>query len=88
VNIYWYVGSDDTTSASHYEHVATTYLDAIFRNLNHRWAMVSVFVPIPPSETEGPEGMFAEFTALEDAREFAALLQPLITTSKKTASSE
>jgi hypothetical protein len=88
VNIYWYVGSDDTTCASHYEHVAATYLDAIFRNLNHRWAMVSVFLPIPPGEMEGPEGMFAEFTALEDAREFAAKLQPLITAPEKIAASD
>jgi hypothetical protein len=88
VNIYWYVGSDDTTCASHYEHVAATYFDAIFRNLNHRWAMVSIFVPIPPAELEGPEGMFAEFTALEDAREFSAKLQPLITAPEKLAASE
>ena len=88
VNIYWYVGSDDTTCASHYEHVAATYLDAIFRNLNHRWAMVSVFMPIPPSELEGPEGMFAEFTALEDTREFAGMLQPLITAPEKLTPSE
>jgi exosortase len=88
VNIYWYVGSDDTTCASHYEHVAATYLDAIFRNLNHRWAMVSVFMPIPPSEMEGPEGMFAEFTALEDTREFAGMLQPLITAPEKLTTSE
>ncbi|MFM2166659.1 MAG: hypothetical protein RIS79_1030 [Verrucomicrobiota bacterium] len=88
VNIYWYVGSDETTCASHYEHVAATYLDAIFRNLNHRWAMVSVFVPIPPADLDGPEGMFAEFTALEDAREFSAKLQPLITSPEKLATSE
>lgn len=88
VNIYWYVGSDHTTCASHYEHVAATYLDAIFRNLNHRWAMVSVFIPVPPGELEGPEGMFAEFAALEDARAFAAKLQPLITAPDKLAASE
>jgi exosortase/archaeosortase family protein len=88
VNIYWYVGSDNTTCASHYKHVADTYLDAIFRNLNHRWAMVSVFMPIPPSELEGPEGMFAEFTALEDTRDFAGMLQPLITAPEKLTTSE
>lgn len=83
VNLYWYVGSDDTTCASHYEHVAQTYLHAIFRNLNHRWAMISVFIPVEDAEIPGPEGMFAEFNALEDAREFAGKLMPLLTDPAK-----
>lgn len=88
VNLYWYVGSDDTTCASHYEHVAQTYLHAIFRNLNHRWAMVSVFIPVEDAELPGPEGMFAEFNALEDARDFAAKLMPLITDPAKLGTEE
>lgn len=88
VNLYWYVGSDDTTCASHYEHVAQTYLHAIFRNLNHRWAMVSVFIPVEDAEIPGPEGMFAEFNALEDAREFAGKLMPLLTDPEKIAATE
>lgn len=81
VNIYWYVGSDDTTCASHYEHVFVTYRDAIFRNVNHRWAMVSIFIPIPEEsgdEFVHPESMFAEFNAIEDAREFAGQFLPAI----------
>ena len=88
VNLYWYVGSDDTTCASHYEHVAQTYLHAIFRNLNHRWAMVSVFIPVEDAEIPGPEGMFAEFNALEDAREFAGKLMPLLTDPEKIDATE
>jgi hypothetical protein len=88
VNLYWYVGSDNTTCASHYEHVAATYLHAIFRNLNHRWAMVSIFIPAEDAEVSGPEGMFAEFNALEDAREFAGKLMPLITDPEKLTAAE
>lgn len=79
VDIYWYVGSDETTCATHYEHVATTYTDAIFRNINHRWAMASVFISWDEPEIPGPDAMFAEFNALEDAREFASQIMPLIT---------
>lgn len=88
VNLYWYIGSDETTCATHYEHVAQTYLDAIFRNLNHRWAMASVFIPVEEAATAGPEGMFAEFNALEDARDFAGQLMPLITAPEKLAQAE
>jgi exosortase len=88
VNLYWYVGSDDTTCASHYEHVAQTYLHAIFRNLNHRWAMVSIFIPVEDAELPGPEGMFAEINALEDARTFASQLMPLITDPAKLETGE
>jgi exosortase len=83
VNLYWYVGSDDTTCASHYEHVAQTYLHAIFRNLNHRWAMVSIFIPVEDTDVPGPEGLFAEFNALEDARAFASQLMPFLTDPAK-----
>ncbi len=79
VNIYWYIGSDDTTCATHYEHVAVTYLDAIFRNINHRWAMASIVVQWPEAEVPGTDAMFAEFNAIEDAREFASKIMPLVT---------
>jgi exosortase len=85
VNLYWYIGSDDTTCATHYEHVATTYLDAIFRNINHRWAMASVFIQVPDLDPANPDAMFAEFNAIEDAREFAAKVMPLITDPGKIA---
>ncbi|MBL9130133.1 MAG: exosortase-associated EpsI family protein, partial [Verrucomicrobiaceae bacterium] len=79
VNIYWYIGSDDTTCATHYEHVAVTYLDAIFRNINHRWAMASIVVQWPEAEVPGTDAMFAEFNAIEDARDFASKIMPLVT---------
>ena len=82
VNIYWYVGSDDTTCASHYEHVLKSYAHAIFRNVNHRWAMISVFIPVVEQASSDPlavsESMFAEFSAIEDAQSFAGQFLPKV----------
>ena len=85
VNLYWYIGSDGTTCATHYEHVRVTYLDAIFRNIQHRWAMASIFIPMPDMDPNDPESMFAELNALEDAKDFAAKVMPLITDPARIA---
>jgi len=84
VNLYWYIGSDDTTSPSHYNHILTSYTDAIFRNINHRWAMASVFVQF--EDNDGPDAMFAEINAIQDVKEFAAKILPLITDPAKVDS--
>ena len=85
VNLYWYIGSDGTTCATHYEHVRVTYLDAIFRNIQHRWAMASVFIPMPEMDPNDPEGMFVELNALEDAKDFASKVMPVITDPARIA---
>lgn len=75
VNFYWYIGSDGTTCPEHYEHVLLSYVDSIFRNIQHRWAMASIYVPLP-EQLVGKEDPFVELSAVEDTREFIAQLAP------------
>ncbi len=41
-NLYWYIGHD-RMAASYNEHIARSLFDSVFRNVNHRWSMVSLF---------------------------------------------
>lgn len=75
VNFYWYIGSDGTTCADHYEHILQSYFDSTFRNIQHRWAMASIYVPLPEQRV-GQEDPFVELSAVEDAREFIAQMAP------------
>ena len=75
INFYWYIGSDGTTCADHYEHVFLSYYDAVFRNIQHRWAMASIYVPLPEQRV-GDEDPMQELSALEDARAFLGQLAP------------
>jgi len=75
INFYWYIGSDGTTCADHYEHVFLSYYDAVFRNIQHRWAMASIYVPLPEQRV-GQEDPMQELNAKEDASEFLAKLAP------------
>jgi hypothetical protein len=75
VNFYWYIGSNGTTCADHYKHVFLSYFDSTFRNIQHRWAMASIFVPLPEQRV-GQEDPFIELGAVEDARAFIAQLAP------------
>ena len=81
INFYWYIGSDGTTCADHYEHVFLSYYDAVFRNLQHRWAMASIFVPLQ-EQPVGQEDPLQELNAVEDAREFLAQLVPTFLLTK------
>lgn len=71
VSCYWYIGSDGTTSPDYYDHIRISYIDAVFKNLGHRWAMAMFFAPLPESEN-GPGDPFAEASALEDLRDLAS----------------
>ncbi len=75
LNFYWYVGSDGVTCPDHYEHILLSYFDSTFRNIQHRWAMASIYVPLPEQRV-GQEDPFIELGALEDARGFIAKLAP------------
>lgn len=75
VNIYWYVGSDGTTSPDYYDHIRISYLDAIFKNINHRWSMVSIFSPIAESQL-ADNNPFAEIGAIEEVKNFVQDLAP------------
>jgi len=77
LNLYWYVGSDGTTRPDYYGHIAKGYLDAIFRSLNHRWSMVSVFVPFSEAPL-GEEDPFKEYAALDEAKLFLEQLMPSV----------
>jgi len=77
INFYWYIGSDGATCADHYQHVFLSYFDAVFRNIQHRWAMASIYVPLPEQRV-GQEDPFLELGAVEDARAFIAKLAPAI----------
>lgn len=75
LNFYWYIGSDGTTCPEHYEHVFLSYFDSVFRNIQHRWAMASIYVPLPEQRV-GQEDPFLELGAMEDTRAFIARLAP------------
>jgi|JI6StandDraft_1071083.scaffolds.fasta_scaffold18019_3 exosortase len=73
--IYWYHGSDGTTCASDQQHVLRTYSDAFFKDLNHRWSLLTFFVPLATS-TSLLDDPYAELAALEDAKAFIRSLVP------------
>jgi cytosine/adenosine deaminase-related metal-dependent hydrolase len=79
LNIFWYLGSDGTTCAGYHEHVRKTYSDAFFKNLNHRWTLLTFFVPLQDSAT-GFDDPYAELTALKDAEAFIQMLVPKLLT--------
>jgi len=75
LNFYWYIGSDGTWCPDHYEHVFLSYFDSVFRNIQHRWAMASIYVPVSEQRV-GDEDPLAELNALEDTRQFIGKLAP------------
>ncbi|MDZ4286783.1 MAG: exosortase/archaeosortase family protein [Prosthecobacter sp.] len=84
LNIYWYQGSDDTTCAGYEEHISRTYLDAIFRNVNHRWALISFFTPLK-EDLPGQIDPYAELGALEDTKAFIRELMPQVLAASTAA---
>lgn len=77
LNLFWYLGSDGTSCAGYEEHIWRTYFDALVKNLNHRWALLTFFAPLK-TEASGFEDPFAEIKALEDMKEFIRTLMPVI----------
>lgn len=75
LNLYWYIGSDGTTSDDYYDHIRISYIDAVFHNLAHRWAMASFFVPMPETEVRANDPM-EEVGALGELRDFAGGVAP------------
>jgi exosortase len=80
--IYWYVGSDGSTCATDLENSWRTYADAVLKGINHRWSMLTFFVPMEPSISDDPYG---EINALEETRSFIASLLPQLQPSASTA---
>jgi exosortase len=82
VNFYWYIGSDGTNCADHYEHIFLSYYDAVFRNIQHRWSMASIYVPLPEQQV-GHEDPMLELGAVEDGRAFISKLAPTFMLTKE-----
>jgi hypothetical protein len=75
--LYWYQGSHGLSTPSYNVSYARTYLDSIFRNLNHRWGQAAFFLPL----AEHPAGMddpIEEAAAQEELVEFVGKLGPHI----------
>ena len=70
LNLFFYAGSQGVTTPDYYDHVLKSYLHALTRNVNHRWALVSFFMPFAESAV-GQGDPMAELTAMEELREFA-----------------
>ncbi len=76
LNIYFYVGSNGTTSTGYYDHIRIGYIDAVLKGLNHRWSLASFFMPYSESEI-GMEDPMMELTALGELKDFVAKLVPV-----------
>lgn len=77
INLFWYEGYGGVRTADYYTHVLRTYLDSVFKNLNHRWALVSFFIQLPESEPGEFDGL-GEARSLEELRDFVGQLAPNI----------
>ena len=71
-NAYWFVGRDKTTP-SHKERMILTAIDNVFRNINHRWAYVTVNTRIP-----FPHGLRERETSMRDLKAFIGQAVPHI----------
>lgn len=77
INVYWYQGSHGLSTASYAMSHTRTYVDSIFRNLNHRWGQVSVYM----FYSEHPLGMedpLEGLAAREALLDFVTKLTPKI----------
>jgi Protein of unknown function (DUF3485) len=77
INLFWYEGYGGVHTADYYTHVFRTYFDSVFKNLNHRWALVSFFIQLPESRPGEYSGL-EEAQALEELREFVGQLGPKV----------
>ena len=75
-DIYWYVGKDVATP-SYTSHVILSHRDSVFRNINHRWGMASVFASLPPVPL-GTVDPLAGIAAASMLQEFVGEMLPHI----------
>jgi exosortase/archaeosortase family protein len=77
LNVYWYQGSHGVSTPSYTMSHTRTYVDSLFRNLNHRWGQVSLYMPY----SERPVGLdnpLEQIAARESLLDFVAKLTPQI----------
>jgi exosortase/archaeosortase family protein len=77
LQLYIYVGTEGVTANDYYEHVAISYLHAVFKGVNHRWAMVSCVLPVS-DERLGESNPVAEAVGYQEVQTFAADLLPQV----------
>ena len=77
LQLYLYVGTKGVMANDYYEHVAISYLDAVFNGVNHRWAMVSCVLPVS-DERIGESNPVAEAVGFQELQAFAAALLPQV----------
>ena len=70
--VYWFVGKNQTTP-SHWTRIFLGSWDRVFYNLNHRWAYVSVFMPVADDRMYNPRD---SKQTLEIIKEFIAKSVP------------
>ena len=77
LNLFWYQGYGDVRTSDYYHHVFLTYFDSVFRNLNHRWALMSFYIPYSESDL-GASDPIAEASAMEALREMIGQVAPKV----------
>ena len=75
-NIFYYVGHDVATP-SYINHVILSHRDSVFRNVNHRWGMVSFFAASTNLPISKPDPLL-EITTSQRLIDFASDLVPEI----------
>ncbi len=75
-NIYWYVGYDVTTP-SYTSHVILSHRDSVFRNINHRWGMASLFA-VNAARPVGQSDPLAGITTVAFLTELSGKMLPHI----------
>lgn len=84
LNLFWYQGYGEVRTADYYDHVFLTYFDSVFRNINHRWALMSFYMPYSESEL-GTMDPVAEAGAMEALRDMIAQVAPRVLKQPSTA---
>ncbi len=77
LDVYWYQGSHGVSTAGYNMSYTRSYLDAIFRNLNHRWGQVAFYMPYSQHPV-GVDNPLDEVVAKEQMIRFLEKLTPQI----------
>ncbi len=77
LNLFWYQGYGEVRTADYYHHVFLTYFDSVFKNLNHRWALMSFYIPYSEGAL-GPADPIAEAGAMQALREMIGQVAPKV----------
>ena len=75
IHIFWYQGARGVSAATHFGHRFKTYRDSVFRNVKHRWALMSFSTYLPGSAPVAANDP-AEDAALADLQVFIAEMGP------------